>query len=46
MFQHDYDSVHKFSSMKIWFAKDGVEELECPVQSPNLNLTDQIWDKL
>ncbi|XP_047015899.1 uncharacterized protein LOC124628872 isoform X4 [Ictalurus punctatus] len=44
--QHDQAPVHKASSMKTSFAMVGVEELECPEQSPDLNPTEHLWDEL
>ncbi|MCJ8734651.1 hypothetical protein PDJAM_G00237750 [Pangasius djambal] len=38
--------MHKASSMKTWCVKVGVEELECPAQSPDLNPTEHHWDEL
>ncbi|XP_047015897.1 uncharacterized protein LOC124628872 isoform X2 [Ictalurus punctatus] len=46
LFQHDQAPVHKASSMKTSFAMVGVEELECPEQSPDLNPTEHLWDEL
>lgn len=43
LFQHDCGPVHKAKSTKTWFEKFGVEELQWPTQSPDLN---PIWEKL
>lgn len=39
MFQHDNACVQKVSFMRTWFVIASVEEIDCPAQSPNLNLT-------
>ncbi len=37
---------HAPVSIKIWLGEFGVEELELPAQSPDLNPTKHLWDKL
>jgi len=37
LFQHDCAPVHKARSIKKWLSQFGVEELDCPAQSPDLN---------
>lgn len=37
LFQHDWALVHKARSIKTWMIEFGVEELDLPAQSPDLN---------
>ena len=37
LFQHDNAPVHKAKSIQKWFVEIGVEELDWPAQSPDLN---------
>ena len=37
LFQHDNTTVHKARSIQKWFVEIGVEELDWPAQSPDLN---------
>ena len=37
LFQHDCPPVHKARSIKTWMSQFGVEELDWPAQSPDLN---------
>ena len=46
LFQHDNATVHKVRSIQKWFVEICMEELDWPVQSPDLNSFKHIWDKL
>ena len=45
LFQHDNDLMHEARSIQKWFVEIGVEELDWPTQSPNLN-PKHLWDEL
>lgn len=46
MIQHDNAPVHiHVTSMKTWFDKVGLEELEHSALSPKLNPTKHLWDE-
>jgi hypothetical protein len=46
LFQHDNAPVHKARSIQKRFVEISVEELDCPVQSPDLNLIDNSSNQL
>ena len=46
LFQHDCAPVRKARYIKIWMSKFGVEELDRPAQSLDLNSIEHLWDEL
>lgn len=46
LFQYDYVPVHKAWSIMSRSDDFGMEEFDCPAQSPDFNPTDHLWDEL
>jgi hypothetical protein len=46
LYQHDSAPCHKARSVRGWSVDNKVPEMDCRIQSPDLNPTEHLWNEL